>query len=123
MKVADLDQRINFVSERIFDSYNIKIPNEMIVDQSENELDVAIERIEKSIENIGPINMVVQVEYEEENERLLMLTEQRDDLIKAEKNLLDAIQEIDKVAREKFQNTFEDILLVAGGGGGGGGVT
>ena len=109
LKVADLDQRINFVSERIFDSYNIKIPNEMIVDQSENELDVAIERIEKSIENIGPINMVVQVEYEEENERLLMLTEQRDDLIKAEKNLLDAIQEIDKVAREKFQNTFEDI--------------
>ena len=64
------------------------------------------EWIEKSIENIGPINMVVQVEHEEENERLLMLTEQRDDLIKAEKNLLDTIEEIDKIAREKFQKTF-----------------
>ena len=109
LKVADLDQRVNFVSERIFDSYSVKIPNEMIVDQTENELNIGIERIEKSIENIGPINMVVKVEHEEENERLLMLTEQRDDLIKAEKNLLDTIQEIDKVAREKFQNTFEDI--------------
>ena len=75
LKVADLDQRINFVSERIFDSYNTKIPGEMIVDQTENELNASIERIEKSIENIGPINMAVQIEHEEENERLLMLTD------------------------------------------------
>jgi len=109
LKVADLDQRINFVSERIFDSYNTKIPSEMIVDQTENELNASIERIEKSIENIGPINMAVQIEHEEENERLLMLTDQRDDLIKAEQNLLDTIQEIDKIAREKFQGTFDDI--------------
>ena len=109
LKVADLDQRINFVSERILDSYNTNIPNEMIVDQTENELNASIERIEKSIENIGPINMAVQIEHEEEKERLLMLTDQRDDLIKAEQNLLDTIQEIDKIAREKFQDTFEDI--------------
>ena len=109
LKVADLDQRINFVSERILDSYNTNIPDEMIVDHTENELNASIERIEKSIENIGPINMAVQIEHEEENERLLMLTDQRDDLIKAEQNLLDTIQEIDKIAREKFQDTFEDI--------------
>ena len=109
LKLADIDQRINFVSERIFDSYQINIPDEMIVDQSENELNISIEKIEKSIENIGPINMAVKDEHEEENERLLMLTDQRDDLIKAEQNLLDAIQEIDKIAREKFQKTFEDI--------------
>ena len=109
LKVADLDQRINFVSERILDSYNTNIPDEMIVDQTENALNASIERIEKSIENIGPINMAVQIEHEEENERLLMLTDQRDDLIKAEQNLLDTIQEIDKIAREKFQGTFEDI--------------
>ena len=109
LKVADLDQRINFVSERILDSYNTNIPDEMIVDHTENELNASIERIEKSIENIGPINMAVQIEHEEENERLLMLTDQRDDLIKAEQNLLDTIQEIDKIAREKFQGTFEDI--------------
>ena len=108
LKLADIDQRINFVSERIFDSYQINIPDEMIVDQSENELNISIEKIEKSIDNIGPINMAVKDEHEEENERLLMLTDQRDDLIKAEQNLLDAIQEIDKIAREKFQKTFED---------------
>ena len=109
LKVADLDQRINFVSERIFESYNTRIPEDMIVDQTENELNLATERIEKSIENIGPINMAVQVEHEEESERLMMLKDQKDDLIKAEQNLLDTIQEIDKIAREKFQTTFEDI--------------
>jgi len=109
LNVADLDQRISFVSERLFQSYNTNIPDEMIVDQTENELNASIERIEKSIENIGPINMAVQIEHEEENERLLMLADQRDDLIKAEQNLLDTIQEIDKIARDKFQITFEDI--------------
>ena len=43
LKLADIDQRINFVSERIFDSYQINIPDEMIVDQSENELNISIE--------------------------------------------------------------------------------
>ena len=109
LKVADLGQRINFVSERIFESYNTSIPKEMIVDHNENELNNLIERIEKSIENIGPVNMAVQIEHEDENERLTMLTEQRDDLIEAEQNLLETIQEIDKIARDKFQSTFEDI--------------
>ncbi|GIS72214.1 MAG: hypothetical protein CM1200mP10_17910 [Candidatus Neomarinimicrobiota bacterium] len=38
-----------------------------------------------------------------------MLSEQRDDLIEAEKNLLDTIQKIDSIAREKFQSTFKNI--------------
>ena len=34
LKVADLDQRINFVSERIFESYNASIPEDMIGEDS-----------------------------------------------------------------------------------------
>jgi len=109
LKIADFEQRINFVNERIKDRYDTEISDNMIVDESESELNVAIARTERSIENIGPINMAVQAEYEEESSRLLMLSEQRDDLIEAEKNLLDTIQKIDSIAREKFQSTFENI--------------
>ena len=108
-KIADFEQRINFVNERIKDRYDTEISDNMIVDESESELNVAIARTERSIENIGPINMAVQAEYEEESSRLLMLSEQRDDLIEAERNLLDTIQKIDSIAREKFQSTFENI--------------
>jgi chromosome segregation protein len=109
LKIADFEQRINFVNERIKDRYDTEISNNMIVDQTESELNATIERTERSIENIGPINMAVQAEHEEESSRLLMLSEQRDDLIEAEKNLLDTIQKIDSIAREKFQSTFENI--------------
>jgi chromosome segregation protein len=109
LKIADFEQRINFVNERIKDRYDAEISDNMIVDQTESELNVAIERTERSIENIGPINMAVQDEHEEQSNRLLMLSEQRDDLIEAERNLLDTIQKIDSIAREEFQNTFENI--------------
>jgi len=109
LKIADFEQRINFVNERIKDQYDTEISDNMIVDETESELNAAIERTERSIENIGPINMAVQAEHEEESSRLLMLSEQCDDLIEAEKNLLDTIQKIDSIAREKFQSTFENI--------------
>ena len=109
LKIVDFKQRINFVNERIKDRYDTEISDNMIVDETESELNAAIERIERSIENIGPINMAVQAEHEEESSRLLMLIEQRDDLIEAEMNLLDTIQKIDSIAREKFQSTFENI--------------
>ena len=109
LKIADFEQRINFVNERIKDRYDTEISNNMIVDETESELNATIERTERSIENIGPINMAVQAEYEEQSSRLLMLSEQRDDLIEAERNLLDTIQKIDSIAREEFQNTFENI--------------
>ncbi|GIS72215.1 MAG: hypothetical protein CM1200mP10_17920 [Candidatus Neomarinimicrobiota bacterium] len=34
----------------------------MIVDETESELNATIERTERSIENIGPINMAVQAD-------------------------------------------------------------
>jgi chromosome segregation protein len=42
---------------------------------------------------------------------LELLNEQRADLIAAEENLRNTIQKIDKVARNQFQNTFDQIKL------------
>ena len=45
----------------------------------------------------------------EENDRLEQLLIQRDDLIEAEENLRETIRQIDKVARKRFQETFDLI--------------
>ena len=66
LKIADINQSINVLKERIRDRYSQEIPNEMIVDEDVDDLEFRIERIEKSIENIGPINMAVKDEYDEE---------------------------------------------------------
>ena len=50
-------------------------------------------------------------EIDEEQSRLDTLIEQRIDLISSEENLRETIEKIDKVARNKFQETFDQIKL------------
>ena len=111
LKIAEMEQRINIIRERIRDRYEMEVPTNLIVDEELDDLELRIESIQRSIEKIGPINMAVQIEYEEEQARLQMLIEQRDDLLASEDNLRETIQEIDKVARKKFQETFAQIKL------------
>ena len=106
-----MEQRINIIRERIRDRYEMEVPTDLIVDEELDDLELRIESIQRSIEKIGPINMAVQIEYEEEKDRLQMLIEQRDDLLASEDNLRETIQKIDKVARKKFQETFDQIKL------------
>ena len=103
------EQQILSVKERISEKYNVKIPSNLIVDESEEQLEILINKIQRSLENIGPVNMAVQDEYNEENNRLKELSIQRDDLIEAEGNLRETIRQIDKVARKRFQKTFDLI--------------
>ncbi len=109
VKSAEYTQQIKLVAERIADRYSAELPDRLVVDASEAELALDIERTQRSIDGIGPINMAVQAEHAEEEERLQLLSEQREDLIKSEENLRETIQKIDQVARRQFLDTFTAI--------------
>ena len=96
---------INLIKER----YDRIIPDRLVVDDSEEDLSYKVDKIQRSLESIGPVNMAVQDEYNEDSERLEHLQKQRDDLINSEENLRETIQKIDKIARKKFQETFKHI--------------
>ena len=102
-------QKIEIIIEKIRDKYDKDLPAELIINSTESELLYNIEKIKKSIENIGPVNMAVQEQFDEDNSRLKLLLEQKEDLILAEKNLRDTIDEIDRTARIRFKKTFEKI--------------
>ena len=108
-KLNDLKQKIEIVFQQIKERYNTFVPDKLIVDDSEDELAYQVEKIQRSLENIGPVNMAVQDEYNEDNERLNHLRKQRDDLVESEENLRETIQKIDRIARKKFQETFKHI--------------
>ena len=109
LRIVELDQRIRNIKERMMEKYNSKVPEDLIVDKDIDELEKDIAKIQTSIENIGPLNMAAQEEYEEEQARLENLFEQRIDILKSEENLKETISKIDVVAREKFESTFEEI--------------
>ena len=108
-KAKELKQKIEIVNEQIKERYGVSVPENLIVDDTEENLSYKVDKIQRSLENIGPVNMAVQDEYNEDSDRLEHLQKQRDDLIESEENLRETIQKIDKIARKKFQETFKHI--------------
>ena len=108
-KLNELKQKIEIVREQIKERYDATIPKKLIVDHGEEELSYQVDKIQRSLDNIGPVNMAVQDEYNEDSERLSHLRKQRDDLVESEENLRETIQKIDRIARKKFQETFKLI--------------
>ena len=91
------------------EKYNMKIPDKVETPNSLEDVRDRIARFQSSIINIGPINMAVKDEHDEESKRLEMLTHQKLDLMKAEENLRETIQKIDEIARKMFKETFDEI--------------
>ena len=105
------EQTVIAIKEKISEKYYTILPDHLVVDETEEQLEIIINKIQRSLENIGPVNMAVQDEHREEDERLQELCNQRNDLIKAEEHLRETIRKIDKVARKRFQETFVMIKL------------
>ena len=108
-KLMENKQKNLLIINRIRELYGVEIPKYLDVKLTEIDLQEKIQKTNRSIENIGAVNMAVQSDYDEEINRLKLLERQRSDIIQSEENLRETIQRIDKIAREIFLNTFEQI--------------
>ena len=61
------------------------------------------------IRTLGPINEQAATDYGESRERYDFLTAQLKDLQEAETQLLDAVDELERVVRERFRETFKVV--------------
>ena len=68
-----------------------------------------VKTLRKKVQRIGVVNPLALEQFDEEQERLDFLTEQREDLEKAENTLLDTITEINSTATDRFTETFEAV--------------
>jgi chromosome segregation protein len=68
-----------------------------------------IREIAAAVESIGPVNMLAVQEHEEEARRLEFLLAQQGDLVASRDDLLAAIRQINRTAREVFLATFSTI--------------
>ncbi len=68
-----------------------------------------IEEIQRSLDNIGPINLAVNDEYEKETERYNFLDDQYTDLEESEKIIEETISKLDGEAKTKFMDTFQKV--------------
>lgn len=112
MKLNEISIKLKNMQENIAHKYSIEVELKTFDDQDEfdfGERKSNIRSLEQQINNLGPVNSLAYVEYDEEKERLDFLTGQRDDLNNSEKDLLKTIEEINETAQSLFTDTFEKI--------------
>ena len=85
-----------------------------VLDKLEPEFDIAfieneIEKFNRQIESIGPINLAAKEEFKIEEERNSEIESQLNELNKAIETLQSAIKKIDQESRTKFQDTLDSV--------------
>ena len=112
MKITELKANIDHLKERAKEEFEFELqlksyPDDEWVDFAH--LREEVKNLKDRIRVLGAINFAAFDEFKTESERLTFLTQQRDDLIEAEKSLLNAIEEINATAQKKFLETFTQI--------------
>ncbi len=65
--------------------------------------------LQRKIEEMGPVNLVAIAEYEEIEQRHQTLVTQRDDLVQARSQLVEAINRVNAQTRTMFAETFNQV--------------
>ena len=110
LRVSELKLRAENLRARLWSEYEHKLQRQPAAeDVNVDEARQRVELLRDRIKEVGPVNLLALKEFEQEKERLDFLQTQRDDLIKARKNLTDTIEIINTTARAKFLETFEQV--------------
>ncbi|MGD8559189.1 MAG: chromosome segregation protein SMC [Gammaproteobacteria bacterium] len=82
---------------------------EMPQEANEAEWAEAVEKMERRIQRLGPINLAAIDEYKQQAERKEYLDNQHEDLTEALETLENAIRKIDKETRNRFKETYDKV--------------
>ena len=111
IKINHINNEKKIIENFINEKYKIDIKKSKIDLDGYNidSLNGKILKTKKSIENIGPVNMAVENEFNIEKERFDFLNEQKSDLLESEIALLKTIKNLDSDAKIKFIDSFNLI--------------
>ncbi len=112
MKASELRSSMEHLRERALEEFELTLelksyPEDEWVDFAQRREEV--KNLKERIRVLGAINFAAFDEFKTESERLAFLTQQRNDLLEAEKTLLDTIEEINTTAQRIFLETFGKI--------------
>lgn len=108
-----IEERIHGQTSYIWDEYEMtyQAVAELIdaTKQEQTSLKAELSKIKNQMKALGDVNVNAIEDYKTVSERFTFLSAQRDDIIKAEQNLLQIIQELDVVMRQQFEEKFAEI--------------
>ena len=111
-KQEALQSNLDRLQERLQNewSFDLQAPEEFErVEYSQPEADKEIRELRGKIKDLGPINVNVMEDYEDEKKRLEEVEIQFNDLDRARASLDRTITKLDDIARSRYLETFERI--------------
>ncbi len=101
------------MKERLDVEFNIQIES-LMDEERENEvpkeeLQLAVDRMKKRLENLGEVNPTAIEAFEEMRKRYEFILEQKTDLVNAKEGLMRTIQEVEATANQQFLETFNKV--------------
>lgn len=112
MKLTKDRLEIKEHKDRVKEEYEIDIEYTVFEDSEIFDLVKAkaeVDRLKNKLRTLGGSGQLELNLYEQEKQELEKLSEERNDLVKAEQDLINLIDEINKTAQNKFTETFEQI--------------
>ena len=114
IKLGKMDVRLDNLLLTLNENYSLtyeKAHSDYSLDVEVETARLTVNNLKAKIKSLGEVNTRSIAEYERLNERYTFLTKQRDDLDKSVSSLLEVIQEMDELMKEKFVETFDRISV------------
>ena len=112
LKNSKLEVKIDTILNSLNEEYSItysEAKDKYILEEDVNNVRNDVIKLKNDIRDFGNVNIGAIDEYERINTRYEFLTKQKEDLNKAEDTLLEIINDMDNIMKEKFLNTFNEI--------------
>ena len=112
IKIGKYDVKLDTLLLNLSENYQLtyeKAKLEYHLDLPENEARGKVNKIKRDINNLGEVNVGAISEYERLGQRYEFLTKQQADLETASNELLDVIDQMDKIMIDRFEVTFNKI--------------
>ncbi|MBQ2873418.1 MAG: AAA family ATPase [Bacilli bacterium] len=114
IKSSKLEVRIDNILNSLNEEYSItysEAKDKYILEDNPDEVRKEVLELKNIIKDIGIVNLGAIEEYERVSTRYNFLMSQKEDLNKAEDTLLEIINDMDSIMKDKFISTFDEIRM------------
>jgi len=112
VELGKQETRLTSWKEKLFDEFELSFVHALEFRNDDFVMSTGLKEnreIKDRLREIGEVNPGSIKEYEETSERYAFLTAQRDDVVASMKDFHDIVNDMDKISKEKFRETFEKV--------------
>ena len=114
IRSSKLEVRIDNILNSLNEDYSMtygEAKNKYKLEDNPDDVRREVSDLKNIIKDIGVVNLGAIEEYERVSSRYEFLMKQKDDLLSAEDTLLEIINDMDNIMKDKFISTFDEIRI------------